>query len=113
MNLSSFRATIGYRYADADVLNSGLGVFHENVEVAVVIKDARIQQFKFRLLFSAAAVLFYQAQVWILRLRVPVEILHIKKPRRGIPVEGILLHVLARVSLIATQPTQPLPQHRN
>ena len=41
--------------ADQNVVGRGLGVFDEDVEVAVVVEDARVDQFELRLLPASAA----------------------------------------------------------
>src|SRR5215470_19287369 len=68
---------------DEDVLGAGLGVFHEHVEVAILIEDARIQQLVLELLAAPAPVGLYQVAVWIGRLRVLVQILHVRMRGRG------------------------------
>ena len=54
----------------------------------------------------------YQVAVGIGRLRVLVEIFHVRVGRRAIEVEVVLLHVLAVVALAVGQPEEPLLEDR-
>ena len=42
-----FRAAIKRIDTDGDVFRRELGVFDENVEIAIVVKNARVEQFEF------------------------------------------------------------------
>jgi hypothetical protein len=93
----------GRRDADAAVLRRRLGVLHEDVEIALVVEDARVEQLELRLGAAAAAVLFDQAGVGKLRLRVLVEVFQVRVGGGGVEVEIALLDVLAVVGLARDQ----------
>ena len=92
---------------DEDVLRGRLGVFHEHVEVAVLIEHARIQQLVLGFVAAPAPVGVDQVAVRVRRLGVLVEVLHVRVGRRRVEVEVVLLHVLAVVSLAVGQAEQP------
>ena len=77
-----FRAAIRSRDLDQDVFDVGLGVFHEHIEVAVLVEYAGVQQFEFRLVLAAPLVFVDQLGIGKLRLRIFVEILHVGMRRR-------------------------------
>ena len=97
---------------DQQVLGRGLGVFDEDVEVAVVVEHAGVQQFVFGLVLAAAAVGLHQVVVRVGRLRVLVQILHVRVRRRAVEVEVVLLDVLAVVALAVGQAEGALLQDR-
>ena len=100
------------RDADQNIVGVGLGVFDEDVEVAVLVEDAGVDQFEFRIAARAAAVFLEQLLVGKLGLRILVQALHVGMRRRGIEVEVTLLHVLAVVALIAGEAEQALFENR-
>ena len=50
MKLRRLRPAVVHRDLDEDILRIRLGIFHEYVEVAVVVEDAGIQKFVLELL---------------------------------------------------------------
>ena len=107
-----FRPAIVHGDADEDVFGAGLRVFHEHVEVPVVVEGAGIQQFVFELGPRSAPVRLDQVPVGILPLRVLVEILHVRVRGRAVDVEVVLLDVLAVIRLVVGEPEQALFQNR-
>ena len=91
---------------------TGLGVLHEDVEVAVVIEDAGVEELILHLVPGAPAVRLHQVGVGKGRLRVLVEVLHVRVGRRAVEVEVVLLHILAVVALAVGQPEEPLLEDR-
>ncbi len=55
------------------ILRRGFGVFHEDIEVAVLVKYARVKQLIFRSTSAAVSVSFDQIVIWKGCLRVFVE----------------------------------------
>src|SRR3974390_2710177 len=55
---------------------------------------------------------FNDGQIWILGLRILVEVLHVRMRRRAIQVEVILLNILPVISLAVAQPEQALLEDR-
>ena len=68
----SLRPTIGDSDLDQNVFDIRLGIFHEDIEVAVVVENAGVEQFEFRLVLPPAAVFFDESPVRELRLRILV-----------------------------------------
>ena len=56
MNLGRFRAAIVDGDLDQDVFGRLLGVFHEHVEVTVLVEHARVEQLVLELVPAAPAV---------------------------------------------------------
>ena len=112
MQFGRFRPTVDGRDLHQDVFRTGLGVLHEDVEVAVVLEDAGVEEFILHLVPGAPAVRLHQIGVGIGRLRVLVEILHVRVGRRAVEVEVVLLHVLAVVAFAVGEAEQPFLEDR-
>ena len=101
------------RDPDQDVVGVGLGVLDDDVEVAVVVEDAGVDQLELGLRcgrgarFSSTSSAYGNA-----RLRVLVEHPHVRVRRRAVEVEVVLLDVLAVVALGAGQAEEPLLEDR-
>ena len=108
---SLVRAAIVRSDEHQNVLGRDLCVLHENVEVAVLVEHAGVEQLKLRLV-SAAAVFLHQPAVRKFRLRILVEHFQVRVRRRGI--EGVvqLLYVLTVISLGIGQAEKPLLEDR-
>jgi len=74
MDLGLFRAPVGHGDLDQDVLRRGLGVFHEDVKVAVLVEDAGIQELIFPLQAAALAVCLHDIGIRVGCLGVLIEI---------------------------------------
>ena len=112
LHLGGFRAAVRHLDADAEVLHVRLRVLDEHVEIAVMLEDAGIDQLELAACASAAAVLLHQPGVGELRLRILVEVFHVRMRGRGVEVIVELLHVLAVVPFLAREPEQALLQDR-
>jgi hypothetical protein len=98
--------------ADEDVFRCGLRVLEEHVEVAVLVEDAGIDQLVLEFLAGTAPILLHQLAIWISRLRILVQPLHIGVGRRAVDVEVVLLRVLAVIPFAVGQAEQPLLENR-
>src|SRR5258708_14335678 len=112
MQVGGLRTSIGNGHANAQVFDSCLGVFCEDIEVTVFLKDTGIQKLKLWLILAAAAVRFQQASIRILRLRILVQILHVGVRRGGIKIEVILFYIFAVISFMARKTKETLFQDR-
>ena len=112
MQLGLLRSPIGGRDLHQDVLGARLGVFHEDVEVAVLLEDPGVEELVLHLVAAAPPVRLHQVGVGIGRLRVLVEKLHVRVGRRAVEVEVVLLDVLAVVAFAVREPEEPLLQDR-
>ena len=108
MQFCRLRSAVGCGDPHQDVFRTVFGIFHKDVEVAVVVEDAGVEQFILHVVPGTAAVRLHQIGVGIGRLRVLVEILHVGVRRRAVEVEVVLLHVLAVVALAVGQSEEPL-----
>ena len=112
VQLGRVRSPVGRRDLHEDVVGAALGVLHEDVEVPVVVEDARVEELVLHVVAVAPAVRLHQVGVGIGRLRVLVEVLHVRVGRRAVEVEVVLLHVLAVVPLAVGQSEEPLLEDR-
>ena len=90
------------------IFRSGLRVLDEDVEVAVVVEDAGVQQFVLGLAAAASAVLGDELVVRKRPLRVLVQVFHVRVRRRAIQIEVVLLDVLAVIAFVARQAERAL-----
>ena len=112
MQFGRVRSPVDRRDLHQDVFRTGLGVLHEDVEVPVVVEDAGVEQLVLDLVPGTPAVRLHQVGVGKRRLRILVEILHVRVRRRAVEVEVVLLHVLAVVALAVGQSEEPLLEDR-
>ena len=112
VDLGIFRTAVADLDTDAEVLRPILRVLDKDVEIAVLIEDAGIEQLEFGTRAVAAAVLAHQPLVRVLRLRVLVQVLHVAVGRSAIDVEVVLLQVFAMVALGRDQPERAFLQDR-
>ena len=106
------RAPVVHRHLHQHVLRRRFGVLDENVEIAVVVEDAGIEKLVFELATAARPVGGRQVGVWVGRLWVLVEELHVRVGGRAVQVEVVLLDILAVVALGVGKPEHPLLQDR-
>src|SRR4030095_12364075 len=90
--------TIAHGDLDQDVFSGSFRVFHENVEVAILVKYSGIEQLVLEVRAASLAVRFNQLLIRVGFLRIFVEVLHVGMRGRRIEIEVILLYVLAVVS---------------
>src|SRR5579862_7298729 len=103
MQRSGVRPAVGHGDADQDVVYLGLGILDEDIEVAVLIENAGVDQLKLRIGVAAAPVFIDQAGIGKLSLRIFVQALHVAVGGSGIEVVIALLHIFAMVALVAAQ----------
>ncbi len=108
MEARRVRAAVRDGDPDGDVVGCRLRVFDLDVEVAVVIEDAGVEQLVFEVGPRAALIGRDQVGVREGRLRVLVEEPEIRARRRRVEVEVVLLDILAVVALAVGQPEQAL-----
>ncbi len=95
---SFFRAAIDDGDLHQHVVRVGFGVFDENVEVAVVVEDAGIDQFVFGFQFAPAAIFVQELIVGKCALRILVEHLQIRVRRQCVEIPVALFHVFAVIA---------------
>ena len=100
------------RHPEQGVVGRGLGEFHEDVEIAICIEDAGVEQLEFRLISAATAILGAEPCVGELLLRILVQHLHVGMRRRGVEVVVQLLDVFAVVAFAVGQAEKPLFEDR-
>ena len=109
MQFGSVRAAIAGLDADTDTFRGILCILHEDIEVAIFVEDARVQQFELALTLPTP-VLFHKLTVRKLRLRILVEHPHITVGRRVVEIEPVVLYILAAIALIAGEAKHPFLQ---
>src|SRR3984957_17798295 len=99
MNVRRLWTAIGDGEADQNIGRRCLGVLDGDIEVALFGEDPAIEEFKFRLIAPAAAVLIEELLVGIGALRVLVESAAVAVRGSCVLIVVELLHVLAVVAL--------------
>ncbi len=112
MDRRGIRAAVGHADPDDDVIGRRLGVFHDDVEEAVLVQRARVLELVLGVVAGPARVLLDQRLVREAALRIAVQRLEVRARRRRVEVRIDLLDVLAVVALRPAQPEQPLLQDR-
>jgi hypothetical protein len=65
------------RYPDQKIFRSFLRVFEEDIEVPIVFEDPCVKKLIFEVIAREPPVRFHQIPIWVLSLRILVEILHV------------------------------------
>src|SRR4030095_12886685 len=99
MNCRRLRPAIVDSDEHEDVIRPRLRVFHEHVEIAVVIEDAGVEQLELGSVLAPAPVLLHELRVREFPLRILVEHSQVGMRRSGVEVVVKLLSVLAVVAL--------------
>src|SRR5947207_2512790 len=99
---------VGDRDADQHLVDGGLRVLDDDVEVAIVVEDAGVEQLVFARSPVPARGLLEQQRVGKRALRILVEVLHVGVGRRVVEVEAVLLDVLAVIALRACETEEAL-----
>src|SRR5260370_40804909 len=86
MKFCRLRSVVGCGDPDQDVFRSVLGIFHKDIEIAVLLEDTGVEQFILFVVLGSTLVRLYQIGIGIRRLRVLVEILHVGACRSAILV---------------------------
>jgi hypothetical protein len=107
-----FRPAVGDRNLDEDVFGRRLRIFDEHVEVAIVVEDAGVDQLVLEVFSTERLVATDDLIVRVCRLRVLVQVLHVRVGRRGIEIEVVFLHVLAVVCLAVGEAEQTFLEDR-
>ena len=98
------------RYSNQDVFRFLLGVFHKHIEIAIIFKDASIDQLVLKLVPRSFPVVFYQVVVWECSLRIFVEIFHVGVRWRAVQIEVVLLDIFAVITFTVRQAEETLFQ---
>src|SRR5271154_4467042 len=102
--------------ADADfnqqIVRRRLRVFNKNIEVAIVVENAGVQQLVLLFVARALAVGLDQVVVRIGAMRVLVEVLHVGVRGGAVEVEVVVLYVLAMITFAVGQAEKPLLKDR-
>src|SRR5215510_13522517 len=108
MDRRLFGTAICNRHANQNVVLGSLCVFGEDVEVAILVKNAGIDQFELWRAQAAPAIFLDQPSVRIFGLRILVERLHVRMRRRRVEIVVKLLYVLAVVAFRTSETEQAL-----
>ena len=104
INFGRLRPAVTHADLDEEVFWRLLGIFHEDVEVAVFVEDSCVQEFVLHVVTGAPLVRLDQIAVGIFRLRILVQVLHVRVRRRAVEIEVIFFDVFAVVGLAVRQP---------
>ena len=112
IDVGVFRTAIVDRDPDQNVRRRRLRVFGDDVEVAIGVEDAGVEQLELRIEVAAPPVFFDQLRIRESPLGILVERLEIGVRGRRVQVVVALLDVLAVVAFAVGQAEQPLLQDR-
>ena len=112
MKLCRFGTAVVNCDSDQNVFCVSLGVLDEYIEIAVVIENARVEEFVLKFFSRAAAVFLYQVTIGKFPLGILVEVLHVGMCGCAVEIEVVFLDVLAVVALAIGQAEEPLLQDR-
>ena len=93
---------------DQHVVGICLGIFHKNIEIAMVVKDARVQQLILEIVKPPATVFCHQISVRKRRLGVFVEHFQVAVSRCAVQIKVVLLDILTVVALRTRQAEEAL-----
>ena len=99
MDCGRLWSTISHADLNEQVFCRDLGIFHEDIEVAVFVEDPRLQQFVLHIVEAAALVRPDQIDVGVLPLWILVQIFHVRVCGRTVEVKVVFLNVLTVVAL--------------
>ena len=97
---------------DQQVFGGFLGILDKDVKIPILIEHTRVDQFVLELVSAPTSARIDQVFVWICRLRILVEILHVRMGRRTVEVEVVFLDVLTVIALAVGQAEEPLFEDR-
>ena len=103
MEFSRLRSAVVNADLDEDVFGRLLGIFDEDVKVAILIENTAVEQFVFEFVASPPAAGVNQVGIREGRLRILVEVLHVRVGRGTVEVEVVFLDVLAVIALAVGQ----------
>ncbi len=106
-----FRPPVVHGDFQENVLGRGFRVFHEDVEVPVLVKDPGIDKLIFRIVFSACGIGRDQVTIGKFALRVLVQHLQVGRRRGRVEVVIAFLDVFAVVALAVGEAEQPLLEY--
>ena len=98
--------------AHHDIVGCVLRILDPDVEVAVIVEHARIEDFIFGLIGAAPQIFLDQILIRVRGLRILVQHLHVRMRRRAVEIEVKLLHVLAVIAFLIRQPEEPFLDDR-
>src|SRR5262249_40901369 len=91
---------------DDEVLRVDFRILDEDVEVAIIVENARIEQLELETLTGTTRVLLHQPRIGKVPLWILVEEFHVGVGRGVIEVEVVLLDILAVIALVGGQSEQ-------
>ncbi len=112
MKLGCFRPPVDRGDLHEKIFRPAFGIFHEHVEVPIVIEDAGVQQFVLHLLAASPSVRLDQVVVGKRRLRIFVEVFHVRMGGRAVEIEVIFLNILSMIGFAIGQSEQALFEDR-
>ena len=111
MNRRRVRAAIAHADLDQNVGGRLFGVFHEDIEVAILVENASINQLVLRFGATASPIRLDQITIRKFTLWIFIEHLHVGVGRRTVDVEVVLLDVFAMVPLAVGQAKHSLLEY--
>ena len=112
MQIRGFFSPIVDGDPDQDVFMRGFGIFDEDIEITLILKDTGVPQFKFRIVFAPSLVFLDESGIRKGGLRVLVEVFHVRMRGRRVQIKIIFFDIFAVVALVAGEAEQSFLQDR-
>src|SRR3954452_21063286 len=112
MERGGFWTVIGSSDAHKYISWINLSILNRDIEVAILCKDACVDQFIFRFASSAMAILCYKVSIGESSLRILVQGFHIRMGRGTVKKVIVFLHILTVIAFRAGQTEEPLFENR-
>ena len=106
----SFRSPVRRGDADKQVFRRRFGALDFHIEVTVVVKNARVEQFEFGVKLVAKPVFFHEYSIRERCLRILVQVLQVGMGWSAVEIEVIFFGVLAVVPFVARESEDPFLQ---
>src|SRR5690348_6876811 len=95
MQFGGIRTAIDRIDADQNIVGTGFRVFDKNIEVTVIVKEACVDQLKFRVMLAASAIFLEQLSVREFPVWIFVKKFHVRMRRRGVEIIIVFFYILA------------------
>src|SRR4030095_1908673 len=101
MQFGAFRTAVERFEPDKNVTRTPLGVFDEDIEIAILVEDSRVDQFKLEISLAPFSIFLDQSRIRKFGVRILVKKFHVRMGWRRIEIEIVLLDVFAVIAFVA------------
>ena len=101
MEFGGLRTAVERFEPDQNVVRPALGVFDEDIKIAVFVEDSCVDQFKLEIPLAPFSIFLDQSRIGKFGVRIFVKKLHVRMGWRRIEIEIVLLDVFAVIAFVA------------